>query len=134
MSAVDPKAWITLARDDLRAAGTLAERDRDWHNSTYHASQSVEKALKGALVAAGLVPPRTHDLDALRDLLPSGWAVKRRHPDLATLTFYGIATRYPEDYPPVTGPKAAGARRTAASVYASVRRDLALHGVDTEGL
>ena len=115
---------MVLARDDLRAAGTLAEHDHDWHNSAYHASQSVEKALKGALVAAGQVPPRTHDLDALRDLLPPGWGVKRGHPDLAALTFYGIATRYPEDYPAVTGPKAAGARRTAASVYASVRRDL----------
>ena len=52
MSATDPKAWIILARDDLRAAGTLAEHDRDWHNSTYHASQSVEKALKAPLKKA----------------------------------------------------------------------------------
>lgn len=46
---------MILARDDLRTAGNLAEHDRDRHNSTYHASQSVAKALKGAQVAAGLV-------------------------------------------------------------------------------
>jgi HEPN domain-containing protein len=124
---------MLLARSDLQAAVTLAIHDRDWHNSAYHAAQSVEKALKAALAASGVVPPRHHDVDALRDALPVGWEVRRKHPDLATIVFYGVAIRYPEDYGAVTGPKAAGARRTAASVYASVRRDLARRGFDIRG-
>jgi len=134
MSAADPRTWMLLARSDLQAAVTLATHDRDWHNSAYHAAQSVEKALKAAIVATGTVPPRHHDADSLRDALPGGWEVKRKHPDLATMVFYGIAIRYPEDYEAVTGPKAAGARRTAASVYASVRRDLARRGFDVRGI
>ena len=134
MSAADPRTWMLLARSDLQAAVTLATHDRDWHNSAYHAAQSVEKALKAAIVASGAAPPRHHDADSLRDALPGGWEVKRKHPDLATMVFYGIAIRYPEDYEAVTGPKAAGARRTAASVYASVRRDLARRGFDVRGI
>ncbi len=132
MSAADPRTWLLLAQSDLQAATTLATHHRDWHNSAYHAAQAVEKALKAALAASDIAPPRSHDADALRDALPAGWDVKRRHPDLAAMSYYSVAVRHPEDFASVTGAKAAGARRTAASVFASVRRDLLRRSVDLE--
>ena len=94
----------------------------------------MEKALKAALVAAGVQPPRHHDADDLRDRLPAGWAVKQRFPGLAVMIFYSVTGRYPEDHAPITGAKAAGARRTAAALYDCVRQDLARRGIDVRDL
>lgn len=138
--AASARDWLTFARNDLAAANHSAGRNGVPHSSAFSAQQCAEKALKAALIAAGALPPgqdppRTHDLDRLRNMLPAGWDVKRRHRDLARLTVHGIQSRYPDDsLPPVTGRQAAGARRTAASVYASIKRDLAAHGVNVKGL
>lgn len=138
--AASARDWLTFARDDLSAANHSAGRKGVPHSSASSAQQCAEKALKAALITSGALPPgtdppRTHDLDRLRNMLPAGWDVKRRHRDLATLTVHGVQSRYPDDsMPPVNGRQAAGARRTAASVYTSIKRDLAARGVNVQGL
>jgi HEPN domain-containing protein len=132
--------WLTFARDDLAAANQLAGRKGVPHASAYSAQQCAEKALKAALIAAGVLsagqdPPRIHDLDRLRNMLPVGWDVKRRHRNLGRLTLHGVQSRYPDDsLPAVTGREAAGARRTATSIYSSIKVDLATRGVNVQGL
>jgi HEPN domain-containing protein len=127
---------LQVARDDLSASNRLAGPKGVPHASAYLAEQAAEKALKAAILqATGQEPPWTHDLDALRNRLPGDWDVKRRHRDLAVLTYCGTAGRYPDSgQPPATGRQAAGARRTATSLYESIRRDLAARGVNVTGL
>ena len=57
---------LRRAESDLRACRRLAE-DAAMEDDVigFHAQQAVEKALKGALVLAGIPFPRTHDLDFL---------------------------------------------------------------------
>ena len=70
------------------AAFWLAKGDEDL--------QAVEKFLKACLVAAGDVPPKTHDLDLLFDLLARKGVVLPLDRDmLAGLRLYAIAPRYP---------------------------------------
>jgi len=81
------RRWLRYAHEDLVLAEALvgqpgvAARHICWL-----AQQSVEKALKAALIFLRIDFPRRHDLDVLRDLLPADWSVKRSTPDLADLT------------------------------------------------
>jgi HEPN domain-containing protein len=59
--------------------GIATRNDYKSHLGCYHAQQAVEKALKGALTYLQIAFPFTHDLDRLRDLIPSTWDVTRLH-------------------------------------------------------
>jgi HEPN domain-containing protein len=65
--------------------------------SAYHWQQAAEKLLKAMLIAAGVIAPRTHDVDALSVL------VVAQYPGLAPslmglgpLTGWAVAPRYPD--------------------------------------
>jgi HEPN domain-containing protein len=62
----------------------------------FHCQQSAEKYLKALLQELGVVPPRTHDLVRLLDLLlphaPTLASLRRR---LNSLTQYAVEIRYP---------------------------------------
>ena len=73
--------------------------------------------------------PFRHDLDALRNLLPAGWTVKRAHPDLAELTEWAVEARYPGDWPEATWDDARRAVMQAQSVLESVVQDFEYRGV-----
>jgi len=49
-----------------------------------------------ALVLEGIDFPFTHDLNALRNLLPDSWPVRA---DLAELTGWAVQARYPGEWP-----------------------------------
>ena len=66
------------------------------------AQQAAEKALKAALVLEEMDFPFRHDLDALRNLLPNTWPVRREHSDLAQLTEWAVEARYPGDWEEAT--------------------------------
>lgn len=70
--------WLEFALVDLEAARSRPNRHALPRHVAYHAQQAVEKALKAALVLEGLDPPKVHDLDELRNLLPAGWRVTKR--------------------------------------------------------
>jgi HEPN domain-containing protein len=95
----DPEvgAWVAKAESDLRMARlAVADDDPMWDQCCFHAQQAAEKALKALLVACHPDVPRTHDLVRLVELL-AGDAPEL--PGLeaaaATLTHYGVASRYP---------------------------------------
>lgn len=73
--------------------------------------------------------PRQHDLDMLRNLIPSGWQVKEEHPDLADLTEWAVEARYPGEWPDATETDAHAAVRQARAVWESVCADFALRGI-----
>ena len=85
------RRWLRYAREDLEAAETLlAQKAVVPRHLCWLAQQAVEKALKAVLVFVGVDFPRRHDLDALRNLIPTGWQVKEEHPDLATENALGV--------------------------------------------
>jgi HEPN domain-containing protein len=59
--------------------------------------QAAEKAYKAALIKAQIEFPRIHDLERLQQLLPAESQLRGIDVDLASLTEWSIAGRYPAD-------------------------------------
>jgi HEPN domain-containing protein len=131
MSVAETEAhrWLAFARSDLEAARALLHSDDFPRQTCFLAQQAAEKALKAALVFANIAVPRSHDLDALRNLLPSDWQVRQGHPDLAALSIWAVEARYPGDSPEAVAGDAQAAFLLAQAVWETVRADLAAHGL-----
>jgi len=75
--AQEAQRWLRFATEDLDAAQRmLADRSSAPRHVCWHAQQAAERALKAALVLEGIDFPFTHDLNALRNLLPDSWSVR----------------------------------------------------------
>jgi HEPN domain-containing protein len=130
---IEVRRWLRFAREDLDAADTLLTEEAFIpRHVCWLAQQAAEKALKGALTSQQISFPFRHDLDALRNLLPDGWEVKRQQPDLAELTEWAVEARYPGDWPDSTVEDARRAAEQARAVYESVLSDLLQHGIRVE--
>jgi HEPN domain-containing protein len=85
---------IDRAAADLVAVSACAGQAAD-EITGFHAQQAVEKALKAVLALRSLVPPRTHDLLALRGLLEDAGSEPPLSVDeLAALYPYAVEFRY----------------------------------------
>ncbi len=90
--------WFAVAhRDILAAHACLDAVEAIPEIAAYHCQQAVEKLAKALLVLARIPFRKTHDLEALRDLVVS------KFPDLTAaidhlvpLTDWGHAFRYPD--------------------------------------
>ena len=130
----DALLWLGFAIGDLEAARSQPGRHVRPRIVAFHCQQAAEKAIKAALVLAGIDPPRTHDLNDLRNRLPAGWRVTRSPLDLGRLSAYATDSRYPDDIAPVTPIESATAVRQAAAVVRGVREDFERRGVSTTSL
>ena len=73
----EAQRWLRFAAEDLEAARRLlAVRSSAPRHVCWHSQQASERALKAALVLEGVDFPFTHDLNALRNLLPDSWPVR----------------------------------------------------------
>jgi HEPN domain-containing protein len=124
---VEARRWLAYAREDLTAARSMSESGVPRH-ICWLAQQAGEKALKAVLVFLQVDFPFRHDLDALRNLIPDGWAVKTACPDLAELTEWAVESRYPGTWLEATEADAKAAVEQATSVYDSVSQDLKRFG------
>ena len=121
----DVGRWLRFAKADLEAteyianSGTLSP-----HIGCFHAQQAAEKAIKGALIWIGIEPPRRHDLDLLRTLLPADFLVRSSHQDLSKLTDWGVEIRYPGDWIEATESDSRIAARLAREIWETVLADL----------
>lgn len=133
--AGDAIRWLSMACGDL---ATAEAAQKDWRvparNVAFHAQQAVEKSLKAALVLDGKAAPKMHDLDQLRDRLPTGWRVRKTHRDLARLSQYAVEARYPDDVPPITKLRSSASFRQARTIYRSIRADFETRGVSLADL
>ena len=110
----------------------FAERDLDQTNKgidpylvCWLSQQAAEKAIKAGLVLESVQFPRSHDLNQLRDLLPSGWSLPNTHSNLAELTDWASDQRYPRTLvPDPTRAEAQKALQTAKEVFDSIKADL----------
>ena len=113
--------WLRFAAEDLNVAqNLLASNESAPRHICFLAQQSAEKALKAALVLEEMDFPFRHDLDALRNLLPDTWPVRREHGDLAQLTEWAVEARYPGDWEEPTAMDAEQAVLQARGVYNSI--------------
>ncbi|MDR3530100.1 MAG: HEPN domain-containing protein [Rhodopila sp.] len=93
----DVLEWLHVAESDQRVVRLCLTADPPLRDAaTFHCQQAAEKLLKGFLVQAGVHVRKTHDLDALAEL------VLHRFPTLDALltplrswTSWSVAYRYP---------------------------------------
>ena len=120
----EARRWLRFAAEDIDVAQRLLATDGPTARHTcFLAQQAAEKALKAALVLEGIDFPFRHDLDALRNLLPDTWSVRRTHTDLAQLTEWAVEARYPGDWQEATATDAEQAVSQAREVYNSIAAD-----------
>ena len=93
------QSWLTKAANDLATARILgAAPDGPLDTAIYHCQQAAEKAVKAFLVAHGMTPEKTHDVEKLvlraAAIAPefSQWIQCA-----AILTPYAWEFRYPDD-------------------------------------
>lgn len=68
--------------------------------------------------------PKSHDLNALRELLPDDWALRAEFPDLTWLADWIIDSRYPENLGGATDADSVRAVSEAREVLATLATDL----------
>ena len=121
--------WLRFSEEDLDVALRLLSGSPSApRHACWLSQQAAEKALKAALVLDEVEFPFTHDLDALRNLLPDSWSVRDTHPDLAELTEWAVETRYPGDWPEHTDADSTRAVSQARSVHDSVAAEFRRRG------
>jgi HEPN domain-containing protein len=95
---VSPAAdWLAFASGDIAAAEACAMSAAapGW-TIAFHCQQAVEKSYKGALAAAHVSPPRTHDLVRLDELLRELGLAPPLGPERLALLFpFAIHDKYP---------------------------------------
>ena len=122
--------WLRFSEEDLSVAvrlmsgATTAPRHACWLSQ-----QAAEKALKAALILDEVDFSFTHDLDALRNLLPGGWAVRDTHADMAELTEWAVETRYPGDWPEPNDADADRAMSQARDLCDSIVAEFGRRGI-----
>lgn len=130
-AAIVARQWLRYARGDLAAAQRHIGIDEPRH-VCWFAQQATEKALEAALIWLGISFPFTHDLDMLRELLPTDWPFKAEHADLAFLTAWAVAARYPGMMPEPGPADARAAVAQARAAVDSLLRDLTTHGFELD--
>jgi HEPN domain-containing protein len=96
--------------------GAAVSRRRRRPLNCLAAQQAAEKAIKAVLVAADVDFPRTHDLERLLALLPRGTRLQAAELDLAGLSGWSVAGRYPGNLPDATFEDAEEAVAVAATI------------------
>ena len=94
--AGSPAEWLLYARSDLILARREPEPGVLLQSLCFHAQQATEKCLKAVLVDRGVSFPRTHNLTMLLELLPPECPPPPDVEQIATLSVYAVAPRYPQ--------------------------------------
>lgn len=71
--------------------------------------------------------PKTHDFDLIRELIPAGWKVKKKFPELYDLSVWAVESRYPGHTPDVVEHEARETLRLAEAVFDAVSAELEEH-------
>jgi len=125
MNVSEARLWMSYAKSDLDAAYALLEKgDFFPRQICFLAQQAGEKALKAILILLGINFPKIHDLDRIRELIPEGWEVKEKFPELYDLSVWAVESRYPGHTPDVTEGEARDTLHLAKSVFEAVSAEL----------
>lgn len=116
--------WLQKADTDLGVADHLVAEGALFPSAiAFHCQQAAEKCLKAYLVWNELDFPKTHDIEALLNLVKSADPeLADRLKDSVALTLYGVELRYPGDRPDATAEEAEEALRLAHMVCEAVNQ------------
>ena len=114
--------WLKYAESDLAVARGVDRPGVLRETLCFHAQQAAEKAIKAVLVVGGIEPARTHDLAVLLATVPGTLLAGLDAMNVAALTVYAVASRYPGDDEPVSVGEQAEALATAVEVVEWARR------------
>ena len=89
--------WLARAEDDLRFA-EVGLREQFFAQVCFLSQQCIEKCLKGALVALDRSYPKSHNLRALRKLVPE-LALDPWRMAIDIIDGYYVPLRYPDALP-----------------------------------
>lgn len=127
---LEARRWFRYAVEDLQAASVLMNQSVPaYRHICWLAQQAAEKAIKTVLVYLQIDFYRTHDLDALRNLVPDDWTIKHKFPDLAVLTEWAVEARYPGNWGEANAADARSAYQQAGEIIATLKGDAAAHGI-----
>jgi HEPN domain-containing protein len=89
--------WIVFSKMDLASAKHLCSMNpKPLEIICYHCQQAAEKALKAYWVYSGIAPPKTHDLERLRDKCESfNKSFEELENECDRLNVYSSQPRYP---------------------------------------
>jgi HEPN domain-containing protein len=89
--------WVQKAEKDLIIVRAVEHHNPPVYDGIcYHCQQSAEKYLKALLQEWGVLPPRTHNLTVLLNLLqPHDPALGTLKRELKSLARYAVDVRYP---------------------------------------
>lgn len=131
--AQEARRWLRFSVEDLDVAQRLlADRQPFPRFVCWHSQQAAEKALKAALVLEEIDYPFTHDLNALRNLLPDSWPLSADNSELAELTEWAVEARYPGEWPQATESDAIRAESQARNVRDIVVAEFQRRGILTD--
>jgi HEPN domain-containing protein len=93
--------WVAKAEGDFYTLEreSRARKKPNYDGICFHAQQCAEKYIKARLSEAGIAFTRVHDLMALLEqVLPVESSWENYRADLAFLTHFGVAFRYPGEF------------------------------------
>lgn len=88
----------------------------------YHCQQTAEKALKSLCCLYGTIPPKTHDLVRLFEIVQPCGDLEGQFEAALYLNPFATAFRYPGDYPEPTKAEAQKAVLCAKSMLAAATK------------
>ena len=110
--------WLRHAASDLRFARLgLADTDVMRNQVAFHAQQAAEKSLKAVLVEHSLRFPKTHDLEALVEMVQLAGMSLPAAVQIESLTPFAVETRYPGVFSQVSTAEAESAICSAEIVF-----------------
>jgi predicted nucleotidyltransferase/HEPN domain-containing protein len=90
--------WLKRAQIDLTAIrNSLYGPEPSPESAAYHCQQAAEEIIKAGLIAAGVHPPKEHNLRELNALLPPDHPLAPAFRPLEALSAYITAFRYPDE-------------------------------------
>lgn len=95
------RGWMQKADSDRVTIERLVQSQGPYDTACFHAQQAVEKYLKAVLAHAGVVIPRTHDLEDIYNLcLKVAPTLVLDRLELSVLTPYAVQLRYDHTFWP----------------------------------
>ena len=116
-----PETWLRYAETDLALMQDALEVGDPAGEVCFHAQQATEKALKALLESQQVRVPYTHNLVALRELVPVSIRPVVDMNRLDRLAELEAQSRYPGEWPEPTGEEAEWASEIANEVVQAVQ-------------
>lgn len=117
------KEWVEKAEGDLSVAiREMKARKPVYDAVCFLAQQCIEKYLKALILEQGKVPPKTHDLVLLLNLISKKELFIQEKDKLSAMQSYAVAFRYPGEK--ATKANASNAVETAEKIRSVSRKIL----------